>query len=272
MMAMSPGIYEVPGYLKIMHWVMSEPAVLVAALAVSPITWRSNSPWTLLLLFGAVSFSLAAVTDLQAGGSMNYFYEALFAITPAAVLGTRRLMSWARLHIGAGLFVAALFVFQLLPPLLRGLNQHIESVAGGVQSKNRQLGKMQDVLRGRHIFSSVPRLALFDPQPALVEPFLLSYLQRVGKFDPKPVFERIRNREFDVVVTDSTVQAWRGIPIVGPELHATINASYQPYCVYSEYLFHLPRDQSGSNALARELLEMGCQPAACGGSPVCPAW
>jgi len=274
MMAMSPGIYEVRGYLKLAYHLMSEPAVLLAAIALSPVAWRSNSRWTALLLFGGLSVCVAAVTDLQAGGNVNYFYEALFALAPLAVLGARRLLARARLNIGAGLFVTALFAFHLLPPLRQNLSENIQYAIGpgGVKLNNREFGKIQDVLRGRHVFSSVPSVALLDPQPALMDPFLLGYLQRVGKFDPKPIFERIRNSEFDIVVTASTPQVWRGILHVGPELRGTISASYQPYCVYSKYLFHLPRNQSGKSTLAKELLEIGCQPVACNRPSICPAW
>jgi hypothetical protein len=95
MMALSPGIAEVPGLLQLIHHVISEPVVLLAALAISPAAWRAGSRWGLLTLFALMSFSIAALTDLQAGGNVNYFFEFLLATVPAAVLGVRRLTSWA---------------------------------------------------------------------------------------------------------------------------------------------------------------------------------
>ena len=272
--ALSPIFADVGGDLKLIYHVVSEPAVLLAALAVSPLAWNLRSRWALFACYGCISFCVAALTDLQAGGNLNYYYECLFAIIPAAVLGARRLTHWARQRMGAGLFVTALFAFFFLPPLVRDLDASIHWAvgAGGVEARNQEFEKFQRVLQGRHIFSSIQRIALLDPRPALLDPFLLNYLQRTGRFDPKPVFDRIRNAEFDVVVTASGHRSYRGLPHVGPAMHNAIVASYQAYCTYSEYLVHLRRNQPDNNALAQELTQIGCQPVVCGAPENCPSW
>jgi hypothetical protein len=83
-----------------------------------------------------------------------------------------------------------------------------------VKLRNDLFRKAQHVLNGRHIFSTVPRLALLDPTPVLTEPYL--YQQRLGKYDPQPILERIENDEFDAVITSAKSKSWRGIPVIYP--------------------------------------------------------
>lgn len=275
LMAMSPGIYELSGYFKVILRVMREPVVLLAVTAVSAVFSHITSRWALLILYISASFSVAAVTDLQAGGNTNYFYEFLFALIPAAALGGHRLLTAARLRIDVGLAVTALVAFNVLPGLILDDAKSIMELLAGpnsVKSKDQEFLRVQEVLQGRHLLSFIPRLALLDPQPATTDGFLLTYLHRIGKFDPKPILEGIDQQKFDLIVTANSPKKWRGILHVDPELRAAINMSYQPYCIYSEYLFHLPRNQSSHTAEAEELGKIGCQPVSCGLGSTCPPW
>ena len=275
LMAMSPGIYEVRGYFRVVLKAMSEPVVLLAVTAVSAVFSNLTSRWGLLTLYISVSFSVAAVTDLQAGGNTNYFYEFLFALIPAAVLGGHRLLTAARSRIDVGLIATALVAFNFLPVFIRDdAKPIIESVVrpNSVRLKDQKFLRVAEVLQGRHFLSFIPRLALLDPQPALTDGFLLTYLHRIGKFDPKPILEGIDQHKFDLIVTATSPGEWRGIPHLDPELRAAINASYQPYCIYSEYLFRLPRSQSSHSAQAQELGNLGCRPLSCGLGSTCPSW
>lgn len=274
MMALSPGISDLPGLFRVIYHVLNEPVILLAALAISPAALRSGSRWGLLIVFALTSFSIATLTDIQAGGNVNYFYEVLFAIVPAAVLGVRRLTAWAGERVGVGLFVTMLFGFYLLPPTAKDLSDRVRLGVGpaAAQPENRQFQKIQHTLLGQHIFSTVPRLALLDAEPALMEPYLLSYSQRLGKFDPTPIFQRIRVGEFDVVITQAKSESWRGIAHIGPDLRHAIMASYRPQCVYEEYLFHLPVSRLANSSLEHALNEIGCMPVACDRPSLCPVW
>lgn len=274
MMALSPGIAEFRGWVRLVYHVTNEPLILLAALAISPAVVRAGSRWGLLILFAMVSFAVAALTDLQVGGNINYFYEGLFAAVPAAVVGVRRLTRWAGQRVGAGVFVTALFAFYFWPPPAAGLYRSVRSAVGsaGVQARNEEFQKIEDALRGQHIFSTVPRFALLDAEPALMEPFLLSYMQRMGKFDPAPILRRLRDGEFDVVITSSMPADWRNIPHIAPDLRQAIAASYRPNCIYSEYLLHLPSHRPENSRLERALAVIGCKPVACDRPSVCPTW
>ena len=274
MMALSPGIAEIPIFLLLVYHAVSEPAVLLSALAISPIALRARSPWSLLLLFTLVSFSIAALTGLQAGANYNYFYEALFAVVPAAALGVRRLIVWAGQRVGVGVFVTLLFAVYFLPSTAKAFYQRMSAgiSLAQVQSRNQAFQRLEDALRGQHIFSTVPRAALFDAAPALVEPYLLSYSQRLGKFDPAPILRRIQDSEFDVVITEPAASEWRGIPHIAPNLRRAIAASYRPYCVYGEYLLQLPTKRHNTSPLETSLAGIGCVPVACDRPSVCPNW
>ena len=178
--------------------------VPLAILGLSSVAFRGPR-WGLVAAFAAISAVLAGVLDLQAGGNINYFFEALFAAVPLAVLGLIRLVALARRQVVIAVGAIAIFVVFFCVPRTSDaygrLRARLEGGSNSVASRNQAFRTLEQTLRGHRIFSTVPRLALFDPAPALTEPYLLTYQQRLGKFDPRPILERLHNSEFDVVIT-----------------------------------------------------------------------
>ncbi len=194
MLALAPGIKDVRGCAKLALDAISEPIVLLALPALPLILSRAWPRWTLLLLFTSISFALGALTDVQAGGNINYFFEFLFALTPLAVLGIYTLIAWSGRYSGLALFLAALILIELVLPAARDMYYRQSEISPATtRSSNAAFRKIETALRGRHIFSTVPRIALLDPKPALVEPYLLTYMRRLGRFDGQAIPERIRN-------------------------------------------------------------------------------
>ena len=262
MTAVVPGIKDLPGLLKLSFKAIREPVALLALLALPPVGTRFGQRWTLLFLFACISFVIAEVAAVQAGANINYFFEALLALVPAAVLGILRLIHWARQRIGVAAFLSAVILFHFLPPTVLDLYQMLwlQSPSREVERWNDQFRKARNVLGGYHIFSTAPRLALLDPAPALTEPYLMSYLQQIGKFDPQPILERIRNMEFDVVITPARRVSWRGVPHIAPDLRHAIEGSYVPQCMTFGALVQVPRARPGDDALLQELNRNGCVP------------
>ena len=269
MLAPSPGIVDVEGSIKLVFVALHEPVVLIALAGLPPIARRFSLRWGLVLLFALTSFTIGGITSLQAGANSNYFFESLLGVTPLAVLGVFRLTVWAREHVGAALFVAALFAIHFLPTSTHELYTTLRSGIGprSIESRNETFRAMQNAFEGRHIFSTIPRLALLDPNPALMEPFLLSYLQRLGKFDARPIFDRVRSGEFDVLITSARLDSYRGVPVITRDLRGAIVASYAPHCVLlgSEiYLLgaeiYLPRYRPEDKTIVRSLDQIGCVP------------
>jgi hypothetical protein len=267
LLALSPGIVDIKGNVRLFSQAASEPLVLFALLGLPPIFTRRWPRWSLLVVFAATSLSLAALFDLQAGGNINYYFEALLAATPIAVFGVLRLVAFARRNAALGSVIVALFCIHMLAPRVLSLYEN-RDYDWSQQSRNALSREMDSVLRGRHILTTVPRLSLIDPAPALTEPYLFSYLLHIGKFNPQPILKSIHNREFEAVITAARPQSWRGIPHIAPELHDAIAGSYQPRCTLGRWLLHLPVSSDGSGiALAADLGRLGCVPLPAGNSP-----
>jgi hypothetical protein len=274
MTAIVPGIKDLPGLLKLSFKAIREPIALLALLALPPAGSRFCQRWTLLFLFALISFAIAELAALQAGANINYFFEALLALVPAAVLGIFRLIHWARQRIGVAVFLSAVILFHFLSPTVLDLYQTLwlQSAGREVERWNAQFRKAQNVLGAYHIFSTVPRLALLDPAPVLTEPYLMSYLQRVGKFDPQPILDRIRNNEFDLVITASRRISWRGVPHIAPDLRRAIEESYAPQCTMFGALVQVPRARPGDDDLLQELNRNNCVPLRGDAGAAGPIW
>jgi hypothetical protein len=263
--ALSPGIADVSGCLRLMREAGLELVVPLAILGLSSTAFRGPR-WKLLVAFVVISFALAAVFDVQAGGNVNYFYEALFGAVPLAVLGIVRVRSLSRRQAIVGAAATVLLVgFYGIP---RGLEAYelarrrFAAEPNFIAARNHTLSTLEQTLRGRRIFSTVPRFALFDPAPALTEPYLFTYQERLGKFDPRPILDRVRGSEFDVVITLSRPGHWRGVLHISPSLRQAIAESYRPHCVLDGSLMHLPRRPRPESAtLASDLNAIGCAPA-----------
>jgi hypothetical protein len=264
MLALSPGIPDYRGLVWNLHGALETPVVLLALAALPFLMSRVSSRWVLLLLFASISFAIATATGLQAGANINYYFEMLFALVPLATLGTLQLLEWSRDNMGLAIFVAGLALIQFLVGATGnqiGHSSFLHSV-GTIRDRNDSFRKLSVVLRDRKILSLPPSLALLDSQPALVEPFLASYERRLGKFNIQPLLSRVRNSEFDVVITskDNDASSYRGVPSVDPLLRQAILEKYMPYCTILNSTLNLPRDRQADRMLLANLPDMGCKP------------
>jgi hypothetical protein len=263
--ALSPGLIDVEGWRLLMLGAASEMVVLLALVGLPGSGWLRRPGWSLLILFVVMSSTIAAVTDLQAGGNINYFFEAFFALVPLAVGGVLRLISPANRQAAVTLLIGALLlVIHAKPRALDLYDQRALFVNHSevIRSRNRTFRLAETTLRGQRILSTVPRLALVDPEPVLTEPYLFAYLIRLGKIDPTPLLNQIRNGDFDVVITSANAaENWRGVPHVAPILAEAIEAAYRPQCQMLGSILHLPKQPHvRSDELAAALVRARCQP------------
>jgi hypothetical protein len=220
---------------------------------------RQWSNWTLLFMYAASAVVLGFLADSHVGGNVNYFFEFLFALTPFAVLGAFRVFSWGNRRPWTSLvFVSVLAIYFLLFNVKFMSAIWADYAPNTVIEKNRQFSDLEGALRGRHIFSVDPRVALIDPHPALMEPFLLTYSRRMGHFDPAPFIKRISAGEFDAVVSSLRVKVYRGVRYDGAELENAISTAYQPYCTALGDVIRLPRSRPGNTEFKDELRSAGC--------------
>ena len=221
---------------------------------------RSNL--TLLLIY-AVSATGSGSTDIQAGGNVNYFFECFFAMTPFAVLGALRLFSLSNRRIWVAFFMGGMFLLDFLPSSLRSLTEDWAIYKGGkVEENNRKFLNLKNALNGLRILSIDPRMALIDPHPPLVEPYLLSYLRRLGHFDASPLIKRIYSTDFDVLVSPPvSPQTWRGVPhFEGADLDTAVSDSYEPDCMILGDVIKLPRSRADNAVIKEKLRAGGCAP------------
>jgi hypothetical protein len=177
------------------------------------------------------------------------------------------LLSLARRSTAVGVFVIGLFLFQFASPLPSRVQQAIARDAIGfheVARSNESFRRIENALRGQHIFSTAEQFARLDPAPALINAFAL------WTFNPQPIYDRIRSGEFDVVITPLEAQTWRGVDHISPNLRGAIIASYAPQCTIRGVLVYFPRNRPADNGLLQSLNQIGCAPFSVQQSPARP--
>jgi hypothetical protein len=268
----------IPEYRDLIHQIgqiLKEPLTLlaIAGLPLIGLPLRPWRRWKLLLLFSAVSFCIAALTALHSGANLNYFYEFLFSVTPLAVLGVLHLKANSREWTACSVLLAGVIGFYIVLPIVRDLWSLRERISPSyIRAANERTSLIRATFWGRHIFSTVPYVAILDPQPTLIEPVLFAYLQRVGKTDPTPVMKSLEHEEFAAVVTDSHAWSYRGIDKISPALRSAIITAYAPHCEFEGLLVHLPRETKHSDDLRKKLDSIGCRPVLCDNGGRCPPW
>jgi hypothetical protein len=260
MLSFSPGIPDVSGGFKLILQILKTPVVLLALAALPAIISRMWPRWMLLLLFLLISFGIGGLAAVQAGANVNYFFESLFALVPFAVLGTLRLLAWSRTRAGLASFLAGLILIEWFLPRAELLLGFARFGPQAVAVENAQFRKTAAGLEGLRIFSTVPRMALLDPQPALIEPFLLSYMWQLGKTDMRPILERMSRAEFDIAITADNDMTWRGIHHITPQLRKALTLAYKPYCMLPAAIIYLPRSRSADGSVIERLNRTGCTP------------
>jgi hypothetical protein len=266
MTALIPGIKDVGGDVDHLTVALLEPVTLLALVAGVPLVashiWPPSSQWsnwTLLLMYAAAAAALGFLTDLHVGGNINYFFEFLYALTPFAVLGAFRLFCWSNRRPWTAFSVVSVLVIYFLLFNVKFMSAlWAEDNPGTVRDNNRQFSNLEGALRAHHIFSIDPRVALIDPHPALMEPFLFTYSQRMGRFDAAPLVKRIIAVEFDAVVSSLRVKVYRGVRYDGAELENAISTAYQPYCTALGDVIQLPRSRPANAEFQDELRAAGC--------------
>ncbi len=264
MFSFGTGIHEYGTLLVFALILLREPVLLLGFAGLACVALRGSARWWLLTGYLLISLVVNTMFDRQAGGGINYFFEALFALVPLAAYGALRL---ARCRFGvAGIFLAGLLMFSLaLPNATSALHAVVESPPA-TAAWNSHMNDIRGVFQGYRVLSFVPTATYLAPETVLSEPYLLTYLEQLGRIDSGPLQKRIRDREFDIVVTPATLLLWRGVPRLAPRLRPAIAETYQPFCEFQDWAIHLPR-HSPPPGLRERLIAIGCFDTLPGVSP-----
>jgi len=268
---MRKSVRHPPGVVVFLRQLIAEPGFVLAVAGMLPmasllLTGRRRHV-QLVMIFVIISLAAGTVGSLQAGASINYFYEALFAATPFAVLALLRLQTPR--SGTAGLVVGLLLLTTHLLPGVAMTFRQLRSTASDIKSRNREYEELRVVLGGTRILSSIPDITALRPDPAIVDPYLLSYLSMTQGADLSLMITRLNLKYYDVVVTQPADYSWRGIPQLVPSLRTAIVGNYIPYCLLRDSLFHMP-DGSPSLPLEAKLRSIGCEVTQCGPGSRCP--
>jgi hypothetical protein len=255
------------GWAKMFLTILREPVALLAFATVPTLTLRGASRWALLLIFVSLSLGIASATSIQAGANINYFFEALLALTPVAALGILRL-SHRHLIIGA-LFVSLV--------LLSSAEENAMLVirSAGTPTAEAKISEramaLQPIMQQQHVLALASEVAIFAPDIIIPEPWTASHLERIGKLDLDPIAQEIRNESFNLIVVPKVQRMYRGIDHVSPTLRLAISDKYQPFCVFDDWLLFL-RPGDSSSSIARQLANSGCDVQACSTAGLCRSW
>jgi hypothetical protein len=260
MFAFVPPVREYQVYALMLWRICREPVLLLAVggLLLRPRALRHKE--RLVWLFAACSAAAALLTNLQAGGNVNYYFEGLFAMVPFAAYCVIRLPRYTRAQTLPGILLPLLLVAGFVMPMAESIARQEVPALLAAPARDRSIVALDRVLKSRNIFSTAPRLALFSAHPPLTEPFLFTMLNRTGKVSLADFTEPLGRQEFDAVVTSAIRRSYRGVEYIGPELRAAIQAFYYPDCIYGDYLIHLPRARRANDGLAGDLRKVGCTP------------
>jgi hypothetical protein len=253
-LALRRPIVDVSGLITIVHSLMTEPVALLGLSALPFLPWRLRGRWTLLASFIAISFSIALVTDLQAGGSINYFFEAMFGLVPVTTFAVLKL----RRHnfSVAGLFFLSVLTLTISAPLGMAAFSAARALPAAVAAGHHKARVFRAAFHGQKVLSFVPAVTIFAPEVALSDPFLASFLERVGKFDFHPLAGRIRSQAFDLIVTSREPISYRGVDHLSPTLRPAIREAYQPFCHMEGVVIFVRRNSAGP--LTERLVGLGC--------------
>ena len=260
-------------YVGAFHLIVSAvgvPVLLLGFSALPFLRWRRGSGWMLLAMFVAVSLGVASLIEIQAGGALNYFFEAQLGIVPFASLAMLKLRRSG--YSFAGLCLAGVLLVAMTPNIAYQTHKNVHLASESAPAYDRQMLALREAFQHRHVLSLAPEVAFFSPEVILSEPWLASYLERSGSFDLDPLARQIRERQFDVVVTRRTPALYRGVPLLSPTLRPAIAEAYRPYCAMDEWVIFWRRDSTVDEAFSGRLAALGCDAAACVNGPTCRSW
>lgn len=261
-LALGPKVVtDLGGTLDLARQVVVEPVFLLAVAGLLLAVKRRRGEWALPVGFMLVSLGIGALTAVQAGANVNYFFEGLFAATPLATYAFLQLVAETR-----GRWATASLLFPILVlgyPAYRNAAEAMDSLEPPapwtqVREENHETAALRGALLGHHVLALVPWVAVLEPSPVITEPYLASYLEAAGRFKATPIVAELQRQEFDAVVTDTSMHGYRGVPIVPPDIGAAVAAAYLPYCSLGDLIFFMPRTRSTPRPLRDALDRIGC--------------
>jgi hypothetical protein len=262
MLSVRSPVIDNKGAAEFLVLVIGQPVLILAVSMSLYMGWRFGRNWRLLFLFAGVSASVAMVTSRQAGANVNYYFEALLALAPAASVA---ILELRRTRIIGGMprfFLAGVVaVVLIIPNVERTLIALHRLDSAALRERNAKLAALTDVLHNMTAFSAVPRFSLMcQAPPPITEPFLLRYLEMKHRVDLEPLRARVEAKDFELAITYVQTPSFRGVENLSPSLADSIQTAYVPFCKVDDVLIRIRKGIATPNAALKRLVNAGCVP------------
>jgi hypothetical protein len=259
---------------------LCQPVTPFAAIGAFVILRQRAYDRLLLLFYCAAAWLMALLIIPQAGGAINYFWEALFASSVLAGSGLYELQREANrtpVMVRAMLFVLLLWSFV---PMLREHLAYLNLCATNVRHYHTQKSRWEafsTVVTGKRLLSTLPDVTVLSSSPEIPDPYLNGTLELRGGWNSAPVAAQIDAGAYELIVTkneeaDKHQDDYRGVRKWSDSMWGAVKRSYAPACVFTgdKYVekFNFQGDEEvwlprrGAGEILPRLLAIGCVPVA----------
>jgi hypothetical protein len=182
-------------------------------------------------VYWPVTLAVGLFTLRGRGGDVNYLLEAAAATCWLAAHGLREIWLTLRPRVDARL--VALPVVVTIAGLIWGARTFSFWRAEGGVNTDRRL-PIEEVAAAPSVLAEEPTMVLLAGKPlVLSDPFNLSQLQTAGRFDPSDLIQRIRQRDFGLIVLRGDVRQTRYIN-GQPKWPESVRRAIADYYVFSK--------------------------------------
>lgn len=182
-------------------------------------------------VYWPVTLAVGLFTLRGRGGDVNYLLEAAAATCWLAAHGLREIWLTLRPRVDARL--VALPVVVTIAGLIWGARTFSFWRAEGGVNTDRRL-PIEEVAVAPSVLAEEPTMVLLAGKPlVLSDPFNLSQLQTAGRFDPSDLIQRIRQRDFGLIVLRGDVRQTRYIN-GQPKWPESVRRAIADYYVFSK--------------------------------------
>jgi hypothetical protein len=187
-------------------------------------------------IYFLLSLAFAIFSSSKLGSNLNYFIEPLAAGCLLVPVGLGSMISQPSPQRA---FLVAAFVVLLIPS--------INFMAHSIQTLhfNDEEPIRQRVLEEKGlIITDNPHFALISRQPFLLEPLLLSYMEKAGKWSSQGIVEMMRKHEIELIVLTLPVEnalSWQGFKRLPAAVLAAIQKYYRLEQKLNGYYVYVPK-------------------------------
>lgn len=186
-------------------------------------------------LYFLTSLVLAAFSSLKLGSNVNYYLEPMVAGCLLIPAGIRQLVQMTK-----GSFVLVILILVLQIPQLNATIYRFRNPNFRDEGTVRALVRSVDA----PVLTDSPRLAVLSKQQFLIDPFSLSYLEKLGKWDSSELVSLLENRQIGMVVLSVPIErslSWQGATRLPSRAIDAVKNNYDFQRLIDGYYVYVPK-------------------------------